>query len=513
MTENQLQQTLDRDHNILKDFDFVATDTSAFNPKQNPAQTDWSESAKEALNSLPKRWTRGLLYFLLVFAVVVVPWSLLSKVDETGTGRGRLEPKDAATRLEAATAGTVTKIYVREGQSVQKGEVLMELEADSLRNDLKQAQTKLNGQMNRYTQLGTNRNQIFMAIATQRQQNQAQAMEKLAQIDRANQTFGNSRSSAPVQKMEKLAQVEQAQRALQSARLQAKLANDRLAKDEKEVNRYRQLWKQGVMPEVKVKEIERISDDSRRQLTLAFGEIQQSEKRVQEQKSAYQKLLNQTTFDRLQAQSHLKEQRSNQISLLQAGKLSVLKGEEELKNVESQTTAVNTEITQSKSQIADLQRQIAQRVLRAPIGGTVLQMPYKQPKSFVQNGQLIAQVAPQGASLVLKTQMPIQESGFLKVGMPVKVKFDAYPFQDYGIVSGQIQWISPDSKVTESGGNKVENFEVNVVLDRGYIQGRNKRINLQMGQTATAEIVVRQRQVVDFILDPFKQLQKNGIKL
>jgi HlyD family secretion protein len=33
------------------------------------------------------------------------------------------------------------------------------------------------------------------------------------------------------------------------------------------------------------------------------------------------------------------------------------------------------------------------------------------------------------------------------------------------------------------------------------------------GQTATAEIIVRQRHVIDFILDPFKKLQNGGIDL
>ncbi len=54
---------------------------------QTPVITsdDWSDVTQESLDSLPQVWTRGLLYFLVVFVSIVLPWAMLSKVDETGT--------------------------------------------------------------------------------------------------------------------------------------------------------------------------------------------------------------------------------------------------------------------------------------------------------------------------------------------------------------------------------------------------------------------------------------------
>ena len=50
-------------------------------------------------------------------------------------------------------------------------------------------------------------------------------------------------------------------------------------------------------------------------------------------------------------------------------------------------------------------------------------------------------------------------------------------------------------------------------MPQTYIQSGNKRIALTPGQTATAEVIVRQRRIADFVLDPFKKLQKGGLKL
>jgi HlyD family secretion protein len=149
--------------------------------------------------------------------------------------------------------------------------------------------------------------------------------------------------------------------------------------------------------------------------------------------------------------------------------------------------------------------------VRSPINGVIFELPTSKPGAVVQPGQRVAQIAPKNADLVLKANMPSQESGFLKVNMPVKIKFDAYPFQEYGIIPGKVTWISPDSKVSETPQGRIESYELEITLDQQYIQNGDKHIQLAPGQTATAEVIVRQRRVIDLMLDPFKKLQKGGL--
>jgi HlyD family secretion protein len=97
--------------------------------------------------------------------------------------------------------------------------------------------------------------------------------------------------------------------------------------------------------------------------------------------------------------------------------------------------------------------------------------------------------------------------------MPVKIKFDAFPFQEYGIVSGKINWISPNSKIQENTPSRTENYDLDIAIEHPYIEVSNKQIYLTPGQTANAEVIIRQRRIIDFILDPFKKLNKNGLEL
>jgi hemolysin D len=52
-----------------------------------------------------------------------------------------------------------------------------------------------------------------------------------------------------------------------------------------------------------------------------------------------------------------------------------------------------------------------------------------------------------------------------------------------------------------------------VELSQTFIRSGTKTLPIAPGQTANAEIVIRQRRVIDFFLDPFRRLQKDGINL
>ena len=154
-----------------------------------------------------------------------------------------------------------------------------------------------------------------------------------------------------------------------------------------------------------------------------------------------------------------------------------------------------------------------QRIVRSPIDGTVFELPVSKPGEVLQPGQRIARIAPKDSGFILRATMPVKETGLLKTGMPVKVKFDAYPFQEYGIMPGKVKWISPDSKVEPEAPSGTETYELRIALDKPYIQNGSRRIPLTPGQTANAEVIIRQRRAIDFLLDPFKKLQKGGLEV
>jgi hemolysin D len=490
-----------------------ATDSIEENHPQPTNTQDWYYGTEELLDALPRRWTRSLLYFLVVFSAIVLPWAMLSQIDETGSARGRIEPLGETQRLDTQVNGNIIAVKVKEGETVKAGQLLVEIESNVLRTELQQGKAKLDGLLNRLAQLELFKNQLQLAIGVQEQQNKSQELEKLSQVNQAQQHLDTKQSTYNLQKLEKLALVSQAEQSQITTHTAYKLATNRWRRDLTEIQRYRPLGEKGAVPQIKLVELEKIADESQRIYEQSESDVKQAKLRLQEEQNRYQGIMRQAQADIQQAKLRLQEQENSYQTLVHAGKLALLKNQEQLKDIQTQITSLKSEIAQTRSQMTSIKLQLAQRLIRSPIDGVIFNLPIKKPGVVVQTGQTIAQIAPQKIPFVLKANMPSQQSGFLKVGMPVKVKFDAYPFQDYGVVTGKVMRVSPDSKVMETPQGKIEVFEMDIALNQSDINSANKRIPLTPGQTATAEVIVRQRRLIDFILDPFKQLQKGGLDL
>ncbi|GAX39892.1 HlyD family secretion protein [Tolypothrix sp. NIES-4075] len=468
---------------------------------------------EELLDALPRVWTRGVLYVLVGFAVIALPWASISKVDETGSAKGRIEPKGATQKLDSQAGGSVKAVRVKEGDTVTAGQVLLELESDILQTEMQQAQEKLSGLQNQRVQLDVLKKQLQLTLGVQEQQNQSQALEKMSQVNQAKQNLDAKRSTYNLQKLEKQALVNQAQQQISTTENDQKSAQARLDIDSRQVQRFSQLVNDGAVSANQVDQLKKEEQESKRLYERAQSDIKQATLRLQEEQNRYQATISQLESDIKQAKLRLQEEQNSYQSLLQNGQLALLRNQQQLKDLDTQIGALQSQIAQAGSQITSLKLQMQQRVVRSPIDGVIFELPTTKAGAVIQPGQRIAQIAPKNSGFVLKANMPIQDSGFLKVGMLVKVKFDAYPFQEYGVSQGKVTWISPDSKASVTPQGTIENFELEIALDKQYVQNGEKRIQLSAGQTANAEVIIRQRRVIDFVLDPFKKLQKGGLEM
>jgi hemolysin D len=534
---------------------------------------DWSNSAKELIDMMPLPWTRGLLYFLVIFLGISIPWSCLYRMDEIGIARGRLEAKGYTVKREADIEGSVAvlKVYVKKGDLVTTGQVIMELDARNVREQISQNQLKLNGQQQQLDRLVAIKNQVGLGTAAQQQQNQAQLLEKqsqiaqaqqslatlesnshnqiaekLAQLNQASQTLADRRSSYNLQKAEKLTQVRQSEQAVVDAQTNHLLAQNRFKDAQNERLRYQKLYQTGAISEVKAREVGSVALEKNQLFTQAAASLQQSKLRAKEQQENYHKLLQQAQSDIAQARLRLKEQQEgyqsvvtrNQADIAQAklriteqqrgstslakgGNIAVLKTEQQYKEIQSQIATLKSEIERDRAQGRSLLNQLKKYTIQADLDGTIFELPIAREGSVVQPKQLLAEIAPNRGDLVFKGEIPATQSESLRSSLDkaqtasaiqkdVKLKFDEFPFESYDVVLGKLAWIAPNSKLTQSAaGATIASYDIEVQLKQSCIKHENSCLPFKSGQPATAEIVIRSRRVIDFILDPFRKLN-NG---
>jgi len=145
-------------------------------------------------------------------------------------------------------------------------------------------------------------------------------------------------------------------------------------------------------------------------------------------------------------------------------------------------------------------------ILRSPYEGVIISMDQRTVGSFVQQGQVLCQLAPKDAKP--RARMTLNEAGLpkLAVGQRIRYFFDAFPYQRYGAVAGKLDWISP-SAVTAADGS---HFVALGSLDRSEISPRAGQVlPLRVGMRGDAHIIVGGRTLMEYAFEPIRQLRES----
>ncbi len=170
-----------------------------------------------------------------------------------------------------------------------------------------------------------------------------------------------------------------------------------------------------------------------------------------------------------------------------------------------------SQLSQRREEREALKRQLDQakdkqkgQKITAPIAGNIYNINVTPSKGVVQAGDELLSILPQGKEPILQVGLPNQYRGFVDEKMKVKVKIDAFPYQEFGIIEGTVIYVSPNavSKEKDAGAQKEKNFPTRIKLNKLFVNARGKKTPLTPGMSATGEIVLRQKSVLSFLLDP-----------
>jgi membrane fusion protein len=144
--------------------------------------------------------------------------------------------------------------------------------------------------------------------------------------------------------------------------------------------------------------------------------------------------------------------------------------------------------------------------VRSPYDGVILSMDQRTVGSFVQQGQVLCQLAPKDAKQ--RARMILPEAGLpeLAIAQRVRYFFEAFPYQRYGAVTGKLDWISPSAVTTTDGSH----FIALGSLDRYEIsQHAGKVLTLRVGMRGNAHIIVGGRTLIEYAFEPIRQLRES----
>lgn len=422
---------------------------------QTSGHTDWvSDTEWARIMQTPLR-ARALLYGVLLSLVILIIWASLAEIDEVTRGVGRVIPSRHLQTLQSFDGGMVEDILVREGEVVEKGELLLQVNPVRFAASLGESRAQylaLTGEVARLEAL---------ADGTELELPPHLALEAPDVVEHEKSLYRSSQEELREQQAALTNQIEQRQQELEEARAAVSQYSNTLRLTQQELEVTRPLLVSGAVSEVDVLRLERQVATIEGELSRARAAMARSQAAVSEARNRKREVELTMIND---WQKQLSESRSRLEALAKAGQ--------------------------------GLEDRVSQAAIRSPIRGTVQRLHVNTVGGVLTPGQDVIDIVPLDDQLMIEARIHPRDIAFIRPQQDATIRLTAYDFSIYGGLDAHVEHISPDT-VTDEQDNTY--FIVRLVTEPG---GYDDDLLVIPGMTAQVDIITGKRTVMQFLLKP-----------
>ncbi|MBB4837508.1 hemolysin D [Sphingomonas kyeonggiensis] len=420
-------------------------------------------AALEIIEKPPSPGLRWLMLLLCSLFGVALLWSWIGKVDTVAVATGKVVPSAKIKIIQPIEIGAVRAIHVRNGQRVKRGQLLIELDPTLAGADDAQASQGLLSA--RLTQARSDALVRYLATG------------HLAYVPPAGTPAAAAATQAGLARAA-VAEYEAERASLQEARAQSSAdlaaANAELAKllqtlplVDKQLEGRRTLTDKGYYSRLKLLEYEQLRVEHVQNIAVQRSAAAKARAAIANTDAQIARLRE--TF----------------------GKAAF----SDLSEAEDKGAVASEEIRKT------LRRRQYQE-LRSPVDGVVQQLAIHTVGGVVQPAQPLLVIVPSADEVEVEAQILNRDIGFIREGQPVRVKLEAFPFTDYGLIDGEVASISRDAIEDEKRGLI---YAVRVRLKRRTIAIGGREMPIGPGLAVQAEIRTGERRIIQYLLSPIAE--------
>lgn len=448
----------------------------------------------------PPHWAvRGLAYFLIALFAAAVIASLVITLPEIVSSPFALVPLQGTDPLRAARGGTVTAVQVQEGKMVARGDPLFVIRSVSVGDRSAELRT-LEAQLAGVDEGRRNARQKYESQRRTDEEEADRLTRRAAQLAQKLEEHGATRA---LRQENFRADVAIQQNTIEITLKEGEFKRTQYALARELVERLERELKEGGISWLEYKNHEL-------EMTKLAVEVQQLERTLETARLR----LNQIEMERETWEKEWKLGAAD----LEAESREVRTSLEKLRQAAAARDAEYREVERHLSEEASKGRIRAAALrddlgggrggdlsLPAPCTGTALRLMIKGSGAVVQEGDVLGELACSGERLQAEAHVPQSGIGLVKPGQPVKLLYDAFPYQRYGVKYGTIRWVSPASVLVKDQPV----FRVLIDLQDESVVVRGQPRSLLAGMGGTADIVVGKRSLLSFAFEPIRQLKEN----
>lgn len=404
------------------------------------------------------RGARFLIYMIFAFFLVFIVWASFATIDETIKGMGKVIPSKHIQEIQNLEGGVLKNVFVKEGQTVEKGQQLMEISDVQFASTIAERESeyyailvklmRLSGEIKgAEPQFSADLNEKYPTTVADELRLHKQNQLKLENdID-----VYQSRLQQQVVEKEKLAK-------------QLGHANKREMVSRDKLSRMERLVKRGSVSEMDVIQAREEVDD----WVSKKENIQEDMHKAQAAINEFQQSIEKITSD-------FRSKSAEEYNQLKSKGLS---------------------LKASLSGIADKQDRTH---IVSPVKGIVNKIHITTIGGAIRPGMTLLEIVPLDDKLVIEARIKPKDIGFLRTGLKAKVKLTAYSFATYGGLEGNLATISADAITTPKGETF---FSTRIETKRTSLGTADHPLPIIPGMQAEVDIIVDRKTVLSYLLKP-----------
>lgn len=439
--------------------------------RQDKTQREDTEFMPHALAALFQRppkpaylVVRGTLLALCIFVV----WASLSSLDEITIGDGKVVPSSQVQIIQNLEGGIVSKINVKVGDVVQKGQIVMQLDDTRFSSSMGESKAKNYALMAKVARLTAEANgKPFVAPPDLLAESPKIAEDEKALFANRQREFEANLSVLRQQVGQRSQEI-----AEKNSRLKQLQESYRLISQELKMSK--PLLAQGVMSEVEILRIERQVSDTGGEMDATRLAIPRLESQLAEARGKVES-----------ATAKFRSDAANELA------------------------AANAEFAGTSATSIAVEDRLARTAIRSSLNGIVKTLKVNTVGGVIQPGMEVMEIVPIEDRLLIEAKIRPADIGFLRPGQPALVKISAYDFSIYGGLEATVETITADSITSDKGDSF---YLIRVRTTKNTLGTVEKPLAIIPGMLATVHIRTGKKSVLAYLLKPVVKAKYDALR-
>lgn len=426
--------------------------------------------------------------FFVLFGLI---WSATAPLDSAAVAIGSVVSKSQKKTVNHQEGGTVKEIYVQPGDSVKKGDPLLEF------NDVR-IRARYQGALHQYKTLAATEARLLAELEGE-----------------SNITFPEFLLEDADNKL--TAKILETQKKLFSSKQDyIKAEKDSLGQ--------------------KVQQMEKRVES----LKAKSSSLNKTHEVFQDRLEATRK-LNEKGYAQKATLLELEAKLSNAESEIAVNELDIISAEQEITRmnielinlenkfateVSSELNKIQTDLNSVKEEYQSLEDILDKVILRSPVDGVVNNLNYHTVGSTIPPGATIMEISPHDDSLIIHAKIPPKNIDSIRIGLKSKIRFSAFKSRTSPMFFGEVISLSPDIIVDIPQSGQTMNAQNNtqetaagyylarIEMDMDHFNklAKPRKLSLVPGMQAEVQIITGTRTLLQYLLDPIYDAMFKGFK-